>query len=393
MKKIICVLLTVTLLFTSAETAFAKKNNAGKHNKHNTTQQQGKNREDKKQDFKIKASPVINYGNYKLPIMPITKGMDATVTFDDTTGVLKVVKNTITIVINFQNETVMVNGIADKNPGIFTAKKNNKMTVLIKYIAYILGFRVSYDDDEVTVEVPILDLPTNITISPVGTTVITNTLNNTSLYMTATAKITANQAAGGRAELYVGSKLVATDTAIASADTSVTFTTADSTPTNVELQSIVPLGGVVTVKLYNASNTVVTSKVANPTLFVDYISPTITGVTSSVYNVTGNQLYLFVTGASSIGDIVDVTKISLYDSTLGRTYQLTNTAGTGSTGIVGSTISLVINIGSFDKLVMTGFGTTNTFLTVSLGPLLKDTAGNYSSGFTGTLTIPVTVIN
>ena len=362
---------------------------AGNHN--NQTNHQQNNTRERKQRFKIHGSSEIKYGRYKMPIVPITKGMEAKVSFDKSTAVLTIIKGTTTIVINLKNETVTVNGVTDTNSGIFNAKNNKKMTVLIKYIAYLLGEKVDFDDDEIIVVVPGLNQPTNVTVTPVGTTVIANTLNNTTIFMTATAKIIAGQAVGGRAELYVGSKLVAIDSSIAATDTEVTFTTADASPTNAELQAIIPAGGLVTVRLYNASNNYTVSSVANPTLNVDYIAPTITGITSAIYNAAGNQLTLMVNGAGVIGDTVDVTKISFYDYSLGKTYQLTNYPGVGSYGVVKSSNSLVINIGSVDKAGLAGFVNTTMTLVVSPGSLLRDVVGNVSLAFTSMQTIPVTV--
>lgn len=388
MKKVICLIILATLLFTSTETAFAKKKNAENHNHHKYTSYQKYKETNKK--FKIKDSPVIKYGKYKLPIHPVTKGMDATVTYDKGAAVLTIVKGTTTIIINFKNETVTVNGVVDTGSDIFTAKNSKKMTVLIKYIAYLLGDRVDFDDDDIIVVVPGLNQPTNVTLTPVGTAVVANTLNNSTLFLTATAKITAGQAAGGRAELYVGSKLVATDASITSTDTEVNFTTSDNTPTNAELQSVIPVGGLVTVRLYNANNQYTESSLKNPTLFVDYVSPTIAGITSATYSPASNQLTINVNGAGANGDLVDVTKLSFYDYTTGRSYQLTNTPNVGSTGVVVNANTLLITIGSMDKIGLTGFGNSSLQLLVSPGSLLSDKAGNLSTGFTTTQTIPVT---
>lgn len=415
MKKILCLIITLALLFTSAETAFAKKHDNGKNKKNNKTYEQKdnskdndedcendddnddneeyeknskkNNSKDNKQEFKIDESPVIKYGRYKLPIAPITKGMGATVNFDEDTAVLTVDNGTTKIVINFKEKTVYVNGVKDTKSGIFTAKDNKKMTVLIKYIANILGIRCEVDDDDIIVEVPNLNQPTNVTVTPVGTTVLANTLNSTTIYMTASANIKAGQATGGRAELYVGSIRVATDTVITDTDTTVSFSTSDSTPTNAELQAVIPKGGVVTVKLYNANNEAVTSTVGNPTLVVDYIAPTITGITSATYNAAGNQIKLHVTGANAVGDKVDVTKISLTDVALGRTYQLTS----NSNGNVSSNSLIDINLGATDKLGLSGFGSSTVYLTLATGSLLKDAAGNVSPGFTTTVIVPVNV--
>ncbi|MDF2944801.1 MAG: S-layer protein [Herbinix sp.] len=392
MKKILCFVITATLLLTSTTTAFAKQNHGGEQYKYQTTNHHNQSFKASKLEFKINSTPVIKYGKMKLPIKPITQGMGATVTFDKATATLTVVKGSITIVINFKNETVTVNGVADANTGIFKAKNSKKMTVLIKYIANALGVRTTCDKDKVIVEVPGLDLPTNVTVTPVSSSAISNTLNSSTLYMTASANIKPGQATGGKAELYVGSKLVAVDNVITATDSAIQFTTSDETPTNAELQAAVPTGGLVTVKLYNASNNSVTSSVANPTLKVDYVAPTITGITSAIYNVAENKFYLSVTGAGAVGDIVDVTRISLYDAVLAKTYQLTNTTGTGSNGVVTNASSLVINIGAVDKLGLADFGNTSAVLTLSVGSLLTDAAGNTSPSFTTTLTIPVIII-
>jgi hypothetical protein len=392
MKKIICIIITATLVLTSATTAFAKPSFKGEQQNSQQTTKYNSSFKSKKQQFKLKASPVIKYGRFSLPIKPI-QAMGATVTFDKETAILTVVKGTITIVIDLKNKTVTNNGVADTNSGIFTAKSSKKNIVLIKYIAKALGIRTMFDKDKITVEVPGLDLPTNVTVTPVSSSaIVANTLNSTTLFMTASANIKPGQATGGKAELYVGTKLVAKDDIITATDSSLQFTTSDETPTNAELQVAVPVGGLVTVKLYNADNKYVRSSVANPTLIVDYETPTITGFTSAVYNVADNKLYLGVNGVRAIGDKVDVTRISLFDTILAKTYQLTNTPGTGSNGVVGSESILVINIGSADKLALVSYGNTTSYLTISVGSLLSDAAGNTSPGFTSAITIPVTII-
>jgi hypothetical protein len=409
MKKIICFIMTAALILSPTSIALAKQGNAAKHNDKGrktqiTLQQEKKTREKEKvkhqdkhskgnkQEFKIYGSPVIQYGRIKLPIAPITKGMGATVKFDQATAVLTVTKGTITIVIDFKNKKVTVNGVEDMKSGIFTAKNDHKTTVLIKYIAKVLGVRVEVDDDEVIVEVPGLNNPTKVTVTPVGSSVLPNTLNSTTLYMTASANITAGQATGGRAELYVGSKLVATDSVIAATDTTVNFTTSDETPATAELMTAIPAGGVVTVKLYNAANQAVVSKTANPTLVVDYAAPTLTSITSASFSESGLSLYLNVTGAGAVGDKVDVSKIFVYNATLGVSYQLTSAARTGSTGVVSTANLLTIQLGSADALALTGFKGSNLMLNIAPGSLLKDAAGNTSASTTSYISVPVAVV-
>lgn len=401
MKRILSFIMVATLILTSSSIAFAKsdkaKNNGNSQSKktteENTKQQKNEKIKAKKQEFKIKNSPVIKYGKFKLPINPITKGMGATLTYVKETAVITIVRGTTTLVIDLKGKKVTVNDVEDTKSGIFTAKNDKKTTVLIKYIAKALGVKVEVDKDKVVVEVPGLDFPTNVTITPVGTTIVPNTLNSTTIFMTATASIKAGQATGGKAELYVGSKLVATDSAIAATDTIVTFTTADETPTNDKLKALIPEGGVVTVKLYNANNQSVISTVANPTLIVDYVAPTITSISSAMYYPAQNQLILIVTDVSANNDKVDVTKLTLQDPVLGLSYQLTDITGTGSSGEVNSANSLKINLGTTDKLAIAGYSNTNLLLQVSVGSLLSDAAGNKSAEFTSIQTIPVTVIN
>lgn len=113
--------------------------------------------------------------------------------------------------------------------------------------------------------------PTNVAITPIGGTVIANTLNTTNTSLTATADITADEAVGGRAELYVGTTLVATDSEILSGETSVNFDL--STMNNAALQAAIAEGGEVTVRVYDLAGNFSVSTVGNPTLVVDYELP------------------------------------------------------------------------------------------------------------------------
>jgi DNA-binding protein YbaB len=349
MKKIICFIMTLALLLSSLSIAYAKQGSTKEQTKqqkkteqqvttNNKVQQKEQDSEDqqkledqqnsknqknqkqeifnnkikeKKQTFKINGSPTIKYGKYKLPINPVKKGMGANVTFDKDTAILTVTKATTTIIINFKEKTVTVNGVADTNSGIFTASNSKKSTVLIKYIANKLGVRVNGDDDKITVTVPGLDLPKGITVTPVGSTIVENTLNTTTQYMTATANITPGQAV--KAELYVGSKLIATDSDIAATDKVVTFTTSDGTPTNTELQAAVPEGGVITVK-FNGKNELKSVKIKpeainpeNPAsvdedtieMLEDLIASAINDATGKISQITQDRLSS-ITGGMNI---------------------------------------------------------------------------------------------
>jgi len=381
LKKAVCLCLAFMLVFTPSTSAFAKNHKKDKQNnkKYEWYQNGNKKLKAQKQKFKLNDKSVIKYGRYKLPINAVTKGMGAKLDYKKTGNILKIEKGDIKIEIDFKNETVYINGVQDQSANIFKQKNKNKAIVLIQYIAKKLGIKIDCKKDEIIVETPSLDYPTNIKITPIGTIVKKNTLNSTTTEMIVTAKIKAGQATGGKAELYVGNKLVATDTVIKPNDTTVSFTTSDGTPTNEELKKLIPSGGTVSVRLYNANGNYVTSNVGNPTLEVDYVAPTLTSITSATYVPATNQIYLDVTGASADGDFIDVTKISIFDSNLQKSYTLTNKASTGSTGLVKSSSSLLIQIGSLDRVGLTGFGETSMFLTIKEGALLQDKAGNTST--------------
>lgn len=393
MKRLLCLILTATLIFAPTSTAFAKPGKGGKDNSNNkkTTWVQNKKMNSKKHEFTIKESPVIKYGRYKLPTSPVTKGMGASLKYDKKKNELKTSKGNVTLVIDFKNQTVTVNGVTDTKSNIFDAKDSQKMTVLLKYIAEMFGCKVDIKDDNIKVEAPGLDYPTKVTITPVGGTVVKNTLNSTNLYLIASAKIKPGQATGGKAELYVGSRLIATDSTITATDDKVTFTTGDDTPTNEELRAKIPEGGEVTVRLYNAENKNVSSQKSNPTLVVDYTSPTINKITSATYNPAEGKLNLTVAGAGAVGDKVDVSKISIYDSSLGKSHQLTNHAKNGSNGVVKSESSLEITLGHQDLHAIKKLKTTSMHLIIANSSLLTDAAGNSSPALESVLTVPVTV--
>lgn len=384
MKRVVCFILMIAIVFTSTETVYGKKHD--KCNNGSTVTYEGHEiTEDGRQEFEIDEWTIIKYVKYQVPVEPITIGMGATITYDKSKAMLAIVKDVTTIVINFKEKTVYVNAVQDYKSGIFTSKSSMKMFVLLKYIAKKLGMWFDFEDDEIIIEVPGLNAPTNVTLNPVGGITVRNTLNSTNYYMTASAMITPGQATGGKAELYVGTRKVATDSYISATDKMVLFTTSDETSTNAELQKIIPSGGIVTVKLYNASYLSVTSIVGNPTLTVDYTAPVITNLLSADYSAQANLLRLNVTGAGAVGDKVDVTKLTLYDSIYGKVYQLT----ANSSGTVINANQIDISIGAADKVNLSGFGNTQIYLMVAVGSLLKDAAGNTSPAMATALTIPV----
>lgn len=154
--------------------------------------------------------------------------------------------------------------------------------------------------------------PTTVTVTPVGGNVVANTLNNTNTNLTASAAITAGQT-GGKAELKVGSSLIATDSSIVSGDSSVTFDLGKTSTT--ALQAAISVGNVVTVTLFDAAGNATVSTASNPTLTVDYSPTTLTasglalsadtGVAGDfITNTAAQTITATLSGALTNGEVV-----------------------------------------------------------------------------------------
>lgn len=389
MKKLIILLLTAVLIASPSTAAFAKNKNSKKndHKKYEWTNdfkwyEDDDYDDDDKKEFKLNGSPVFKYGKYQLPLAPIVKAMNAEVEYNKDKAVLTITKDDTVVVIDFKDKVVFVNGVKDTKSDIFSSKKkNNGKTVLIKYIAKLLNYGLDFDDDEIIVEIPNYKYLSDIKIIPIGTTgtdVIKNTLNSSSIALEASAKIKAGHPLGTRAELYVGSKLVATDKVISPNDTKATFTTSDGTPTNRELMAIVPQGGEVTVKLYNEKNVLLSSKTMKEKLVVDYVSPTLTSMISVNYIPVADQMNITVRNAGAVGDIVNLDMISVFDTNLRKIHTLNSSSDKGSVGIVNSSTSIVINLGEKDQKALAEFGKANMYAMIWDGSLISDIAGNQS---------------
>jgi len=113
--------------------------------------------------------------------------------------------------------------------------------------------------------------PTAVTLTPIGGTVLTNTLNTTNTNLSATATITAGEATGGTAVLKIGTTTIATDSTILAGDTSVTFNL--NTANNTALKAAIAAGGIATITLADAAGNSAVSTASNPTLVVDYVAP------------------------------------------------------------------------------------------------------------------------
>ena len=146
------------------------------------------------------------------------------------------------------------------------------------------------------------EAPTAVTVTPVGGTVIANSLNQSNTNMTATATIIGDDATRGKAELYLEDKLIASDSSIASGDTQVTFDLGIST--NAELQAVITSSGTISAKLYDEAGNSSTSSVGNPTLTVDYEAILPSPPIAKVQEVTGNlQVGETLTGHYTYSDV------------------------------------------------------------------------------------------
>ena len=174
--------------------------------------------------------------------------------------------------------------------------------------------------------------PTAVTVTPVGGTVIANSLNKTNTNLTATAAITAADATGGKAELYLDGTLIASDNFIAVGDTQVTFDLGKTS--TAELQAAIVSGGIVSVKLYDAVGNSSTSSVGNPTLNVDYISELPAPPTATVQPITGTmQVGATLTGHYTYSDVNgDLEGTSTF-----KWYRADNSSELNMTEIAGAT--------------------------------------------------------
>ena len=188
--------------------------------------------------------------------------------------------------------------------------------------------------------------PTSVSVTPVGGTVAANSLNKSNTNLTASASITAADATGGKAELYLGSTLLATDNTINDTDTQVTFDLGITSTEN--LKAVIPVGGVISVKLYDeAGNSSVSS--GNPTLEVDYVTPPPEAPTAAVNPITGSlKVGETLTGHYTYSD----ANGDLEGASIFKWYRADDSAGSGKTAIAGASAkTYVLQPGDLAKYI------------------------------------------
>ena len=189
--------------------------------------------------------------------------------------------------------------------------------------------------------------PSSLAATGFGGTVVANTLLASNTNMTASASITAGQAEGGKAELLLGTTVIATDASISNSDTAVNFSMGHTS--TVALQADVAAGGSLSARLIDAAGNISSASTAI-TLTVDYQAPTITlsstrsslsiGQTSTITATLSEVATNFVIGdISVIGGTVSAFSGS--GSSYSATFTPTNSqnALTGSVSVSGSTFT------------------------------------------------------
>ncbi len=202
----------------------------------------------------------------------------------------------------------------------------------------------SSSNPSVSAKYSALSAPTKVSLSPIGGTVVANTLNSTNTNLTATAEIALGEAAGGKAELYIGSTKIAEDTSIGAYDTMVSFDCGAAA--EFSLQSKIPNSGQISVKLYDSYGNFAESS-GGPTLTVKYNRPT------APSNIT----------VTPVGGIVVTNRLNATNTNLTATANITAGSATGGRAelYVGDTkIAEDTSIDALDTTVNFDCGATST---------------------------------
>ena len=142
MKKLMCVLLTILLLFSSMAVL------ANHDDKHGFNWK----RDDKSyypndestsifingEEYLFNDGDVIKYNGFQLPVKPIEEGLGANVDWNEKTSIVTIKDGNISLVMNLKTKVIKVNGFEIKNSVLTTGNKNKTLT-LIKFIAEVLG--------------------------------------------------------------------------------------------------------------------------------------------------------------------------------------------------------------------------------------------------------------
>ena len=98
------------------------------------------------EEFSGKDTSVIKYGNFLLPVKPITEGLKAELKYDDKEHIVTITKDDKEIVIDLEKKKITIND-EKIDWKIIDGNKKKGRIVLVKAIATILGLNVDCDDD------------------------------------------------------------------------------------------------------------------------------------------------------------------------------------------------------------------------------------------------------
>jgi len=235
--------------------------------------------------------------------------------------------------------------------------------------------------------------PTALALTPVGGTVVANTLLANNTNMTATATIIAGQATGGSAKLYIGATQIASDVSIASGDTTVSFDLGKTSA--AQLQAAIAASGSVTVKLLDAAGNISSASTA-VTLIVDYIVPTVTLTSDKTSLVAGQTATITATLSEpsanfTSADLVAAGGVLSGFSGSGTTYTATFTPTSASTTAGGINVA----IGAFSDAAGNTNAAASNSLAIAIDTVIPTVTSLTASPSTGTYrtgsTIDITV--
>lgn len=180
----------------------------------------------------------------------------------------------------------------------------------------------------------------------------------------AEVKAILNLVKGTNSDVVTPTITVATSSDVAAAQTGVIKATA--TPLTATANNA-------TVRLYAQIGELTDS--VNITIGKENVAPTITSVTSATLDKAAKTLVLTVVGAGEVGDLVDVTKITVKDADASLSKALTT-----STGVVTNATTITITLSDADLAAITTAAGNDVTIDVADG-VLKDAAGNVSANF------------
>lgn len=129
--------------------------------------------------------PVIKEGRTLIPVRAITRGMGASIDWNEETKTITVTRNDVTVILTLGETKLLVNG-TEVEMDIPAQLISNRTFVPLRFIAQALGDRVNYDSDTGDIEINCrLDTPERPTLAAnIATwTAVPNENNGYSLYL------------------------------------------------------------------------------------------------------------------------------------------------------------------------------------------------------------------